>query len=290
MKREESRTERKLASKLSKLISRRSKKNRERFPSLACYSFDYISNKITIDGLYERDELILLANWIKSRHPDKLSLTAIDVGANIGNHSLFFAKHFEKVFSFEPNPRVFRLLQINAEMTSNISAFPFAVSDKAGKATLKIIDGNYGGSHLTEGKMSESDNFIDVNMMCLDQMASDFGDVGLIKLDVENHELQALKGAVNLLKVQKPIVLFEQCSEAIKNGKSEVVDYLRTLGYDNFYSIRKQVNFKDLLCCRSIGEFRLSITSFLSGDKISLIRTEIFRQKSYGILVAESSL
>ena len=41
--------------------------------------------------------------------------TVLDIGANIGNHSLFFSNYFYKVLSFEPHPKIFKVLAINTE-------------------------------------------------------------------------------------------------------------------------------------------------------------------------------
>ena len=45
---------------------------------------------------------------------------SIDIGANVGNHSVFFSKKFDKVLAFEPLPMALKLLKINTEKYSNI--------------------------------------------------------------------------------------------------------------------------------------------------------------------------
>ena len=80
---------------------------------MAIFSFDHIGHKINLDGVYERNELDFLFEWLATHSPDVFNGTAIDIGANIGNHSLYLSNYFEKVVSFEPHPRTFKLLEIN---------------------------------------------------------------------------------------------------------------------------------------------------------------------------------
>ena len=69
---------------------------------------DSVSNELMINGIFEKDELDLLSNIIDKK-------IFIDVGANIGNHTLYFRNSFEKIYSFEPHPKTYKLLQLNTE-------------------------------------------------------------------------------------------------------------------------------------------------------------------------------
>jgi hypothetical protein len=55
-------------------------------------------------------------------------------------------------------------------------------------------------------------------------------DIGLVKIDVEGHELEAFKGMKSLLKKNKPIILFEQ-NRGIINGSSDEIEFLENIGY-----------------------------------------------------------
>ena len=65
--------------------------------SLAVFSFDYIGTQIALNGIYEKEELELLFDWLKSIDIDLKDSIAIDIGANIGNHSLYFSDFFNTV-------------------------------------------------------------------------------------------------------------------------------------------------------------------------------------------------
>ena len=61
----------------------------------------------------------------------------------------------------------------------------------------------------------------------------------MVKIDVEGHELAVLKGGTALLKRDKPIVLFEQQVENFVDGKSPVYEYLKSVGYTKFSTVKQ---------------------------------------------------
>ena len=109
------------------------RKNRLKYPQLVILSFDHIGLKINLDGRYENYLLEYLEEFIKQTIPNSNKLCALDVGANIGNHSIFFSDLFEKVYSFEPNPLTFEILNINSKYACkrrNIKPCKIGISNK----------------------------------------------------------------------------------------------------------------------------------------------------------------
>ena len=87
---------------LDKIIYRYlSKKNH---PSIAVFVDDCVGLNVICHEVYEKDYLDLIIN---SLNEETLKNTLIDVGANIGNHSLYFSKCFQNVLSFEPQENIF---------------------------------------------------------------------------------------------------------------------------------------------------------------------------------------
>ena len=80
------------------------RKNIEIYPQLVIFSFDHIGLSLNLEGRYENSSLMLVEEFIKNKLPNAKDKTALDIGANIGNHSIFFAKQFKYVYAFEPNP------------------------------------------------------------------------------------------------------------------------------------------------------------------------------------------
>ena len=62
----------------------------------------------------------------------------VDVGANIGNHSILFSNFFKKVTSFEPQKEVFEVLKLNTRKIQNISIINKGLSNIEKKKTLRF--------------------------------------------------------------------------------------------------------------------------------------------------------
>ncbi|MFZ2739258.1 MAG: FkbM family methyltransferase [Burkholderiaceae bacterium] len=206
------------------------------YPSIAAFAFDHIGHEINIKGRYEAADLAATFKFLGKRA--LVAGIAVDVGANIGNHSLYFSEHFEQVVSLEPNPRVFELLCFNVKLRGNIQPFNIGASDTGGEMALSFSPGNWGGGQLVGGSQDQSNTF-SVTVKRLDELdALASRSVGLIKIDVEGHELPVLKGAIKLLLRSRPGILFEQQPADIAQGSSAVVDWLKSNGYDQFYEVQ----------------------------------------------------
>jgi FkbM family methyltransferase len=136
----------------------------------------------------------------------------LDIGANIGNHSLFFAKFLncEMVYSFEPFPRNVELLKKNLNNFANKSKiYEIALSNKEGTMPLYNSQaGNFGGFSLYS--YSNGSSFIvnpSINVITLDSLNLD--NISMIKIDVENHENEVLEGAKQTILRNKPIIFIE---------------------------------------------------------------------------------
>jgi FkbM family methyltransferase len=206
------------------------------YPQVAIFAFDYIGHEINLSGRYEKGELDTTLQFL--REEGRVAGIAVDVGANIGNHSLFFADHYERVVALEPNPRVFELLSINAKLKHNIEPLGIAASDTGGPATLRFEPGNWGAGQLVEGGEGPAESFSIVTKRLDDLEQITSRKVGLLKIDVEGHELRALKGGTGILARSRPVVLFEQHASDISRGSSEVIDWLRRNGYERFFEVR----------------------------------------------------
>ncbi len=210
---------------------------------LAMFSFDFISQMISVDGRFEDSELNLIEKLFKDQLKEKVIL---DIGANIGNHTVAFSKMAKKVYAFEPNIFIFELLKINTKKLKNVQIFNFGASDKNLSTLAKIPKLNWGGGSLNLDKKNSMPNkFFEVlfKLRPLDSIKF-FSKIhiGLIKIDVEGHELNALKGMKVLLKKNKPTILFEQ-NRGIVNQTSEEIKFLQSIGYKYLYEFQKTDNW-----------------------------------------------
>ena len=77
-----------------------------------------------------------------------------------------------------------------------------------------------------------------------------------MKIDVENHELECLEGAVDLLNKHKPVVACEILASNISNGANSAIEFLKKNDYRFIYELRKNGLYKK--------DFKLILTDKLS--------------------------
>ena len=243
---------------------------------------DHISDKIRVFGRYELDELQALDAFVLARLPGR-TRCCVDVGANIGNHCLFFSRRFARVLAFEPNPLAVDLLRWNlrANGVRNVTVHAAGLAERASTATMSIVDRNLGASHVDAGPADESaaGDRVQVNLVRGDDLLLDEEAVDLVKVDVEGFELGVLRGLQRTLERHRPIVLAEALPANIDpaTGTTEVATLLGGLGYVPFEMVwrrRSRLKWLDAL-----------LTAF-HGTRIRVLRPiRRFEHRSYPMVV-----
>lgn len=136
--------------------------------------------------------------------------TSIDVGANRGVWTEAMRRHSRDVLAFEPNPKMFR--DLARRLGPGARALPLALSDRNGDAELRVPRRRRGysnqGATLAHASLGACPfGSLLVQTRRLDDIET--GDVGLIKIDVEGHELAVLRGAAALLARCRPALIIE---------------------------------------------------------------------------------
>ena len=258
-----------------------------KYPQIVILSFDHIGLKINLEGRYENHLLEILEKFIQNKIPNSKYVSALDIGANIGNHSIFFSNFFEKVYAFEPNPLTYEILKINSNYVcerKNISTYNYGLSNKKEKVYFRLNPSNIGGSRIISNEEYYLNNkrTTEIDVVCADEL-DDLKNIniGLIKIDVEGHEIKTLKGAEELIKKNKPIILFEQGKNEFKNNSSQVTNYLKTQDYI-FYEFNKSFYFGENVLLRLLSLLLRSIF----GNKTYLKKTSRFQKKHYELIIA----
>lgn len=148
----------------------------------------YSMGQVNSSNLFGLDELILFSFYYQNKERYN---RVLDLGANIGLHTLVLLKLGYSVVSYEPDP--IHVLQIEKVLSANnFSSFDVieaAVSDSNGTSDFVRVLGNTTGSHLSGAKNSSPygghDTF-SVKTFDLNDILSEGFD--LVKMDVEGHE------------------------------------------------------------------------------------------------------
>jgi FkbM family methyltransferase len=188
--------------------------------SFAYFFNDTQSNQINVHGVYEHEQLNKIKKLVKKKEK------FLDIGANIGNHSIFFSKIFKKVYSFEPHPKIYPILKYNTKDIKNIKTYNFGLSDK--KKNVLMTDGDHlGGSSIKKiGKRK-------VRIDKLDNIFK-YKKIDFIKIDVEGHELEVLKGGQKLLNYNSVILNIEFNIKDF-NPKNKIIRFLKKINYKFYY-------------------------------------------------------
>jgi len=213
------------------------RKSQSEGPQMVVFTKDLIGISLMVTNGYEKEELSVLIEYLQNNKSYSNKNIALDIGANIGNHTVFFSKYFSHVKAFEPNNKVFNVLKCNIDNNcNNVEALNIGLADSDGYLDFYQNDTNLGGSKFTANL--NLDPTFRSQVKALDSM--DFPQpIGLIKIDVEGFELEVLKGSVMYLNRDSPMILFELLEENFINSESEVIAFLKRIGYNKFGYIRK---------------------------------------------------
>jgi FkbM family methyltransferase len=192
----------------------------------------------------EVEVMLQLLNLRRQFYGD--GVVAVDCGANVGVHTIEWAKRMTGwgvVLAIEAQERIYYALAGNIAINNcfNARAIHAAVTSEAG--TMKMPTPNYlapasfGSLELKKRENTEfigqaidySENkMVDVRTISLDSF--NFPRLDLIKMDVEGMELDALAGGIKCISDYHPILLVE----VVKSDKNKLRAWLENFDYSVF--------------------------------------------------------
>ncbi|MGF1447363.1 MAG: FkbM family methyltransferase [Pikeienuella sp.] len=197
--------------------------------------------------LMETEELVLDLLVYRNRE-------AVDVGANMGSYTLRLMSLCPKVYAFEPNADCADRLERFAG--SRLIFSRAALSDRDGTAmlnapvkdgvtlaalgTLEAIGSEKAGSGSAQETRSQ-----EVALDRLDRLAD--RDIGFVKIDVEGHEVNVLKGGEALISKARPRVLVEIEERHRAGAMTEATAFFERHGYTGFFILNGT--------CRPLSDF-----------------------------------
>lgn len=136
----------------------------------------------------------------------------VDVGCHEGEVLEIMLKYAPngQHFGFEPLPNFFEKLE--AKFPANCHFYQLGLSNEKGVSSFNYVLSNPGYSGLKKrryDKQNEKDTTLTVQIDLMDNILPSNIKIDFIKIDVEGAEFLVMSGARNIIKKNKPIIVFE---------------------------------------------------------------------------------
>jgi FkbM family methyltransferase len=195
----------------------------------------YVGKAVELYGEYGEQEIALFRQIIRSGQ------TVLDIGANIGTHTVFFARlvgPHGTVHAFEPQRIIWQQLAANIMLNGllNVHSYHLALGEHTGTITVPLLDyytaNNFGGVSMQEQGAGET-----VSLQPLDDL--NLPACHFIKIDVEGMEKLVLSGSIKTIEKYRPILYVENDR---KDKSAELIKFLFNLKYDLYWHMPRLYN------------------------------------------------
>ena len=166
-------------------------------------------------GAFEKPLLFFLRDTLNALITETPKAIFMDIGANIGHHSIFLSKFASQVLAFEPYPKVNMQFkqQIAHNNISNIQIFETGLSDRRETLNYYAPTGNNEGiGSFDESSIGKGNtNYGKLELQEGDQVieSDSWKDIKLIKIDVEGFEKKVIKGLTRTIEEERPVIVCE---------------------------------------------------------------------------------
>jgi FkbM family methyltransferase len=211
---------------------------REGFSFLAKPSVP-IGYNVTFFGTYEPELRVLLRQYLHQ------GMVAVDVGANVGWHTLLMARLVGasgRVLAVEANPSVRERLaeHLQANHLTSVTIVPSALGSEAGKLRFlapPVDSMGAGDGHVAGENDKDERHIVETEVTTLDALTEREGlqRLDFVKIDVEGFEWPVLQGAVQTFSRFRPVVCFEFNTDYTGRGAGDpeaLREYFGKLDYE----------------------------------------------------------
>ena len=197
--------------------------NNADFPfSVDFFGIEYLGNlnnnidyNIYFYGAFEKPLLNFLSDTMQAFVAEEKTGVFVDIGANVGQHSLYMSRCSAQVHAFEPYAPVRNRLmqQISHNKIENIQVHPLGLSNEntslpffaptgnnAGIGSFDASSMDKGNKQIGELELIRGDDFF---------TAANPERIDLVKIDVEGFEKPALEGLQKTLHKYRPLIVCE---------------------------------------------------------------------------------
>jgi len=202
---------------------------------------DPIEREIFFNLSYEEEQIATIVEFSKKNKQDYF----LDIGSNCGYYALFIANTFPNthVLAFEPIKKTYDKLIRNIHLNNlnkQIQTFNFGLSDTNNEVQMRtLIKKGFvqsGGFtvHNKNRELKTNETLLKADLKIGDEVIKYINKKLLIKIDVEGHEINALKGLNHLLKNNKVYMQIEIFHE----NKEDIFNFLKK----NNFKFIKNIN------------------------------------------------
>ncbi len=184
----------------------------------------------------------------------------IDIGTNIGDTTVpmgIAAGASGMTLGFDPNPCVFKILEINALLNkdkSNIIPYRYAVTVEDEEFYFISSEASFANGGISQNRDSKHGRFIypekvkGVNLMDFLNLNHEswLPKLSFIKVDAEGYDKEILKSLSKLIEKYKPVLVAESFGDNSDSEKLELYDIIQKHGYKLFYFSDFDINAKTL--------------------------------------------
>jgi len=189
------------------------------------YTESFIWSVIQEKGIYDP----YLLKKVRDLGLIKDHSTFIDAGANIGNHTVYWAKCSPQAnaLSVEANPDIFDVLLRNIELNDlqNVHAVRCALSSKNDKRVKSMLDKRHPGNSRVQISDEGRDKTRTLDAVYLEAQIKK--PCSFIKIDCEHHDWEVLQGCEDLISEFKPSIAIEVWPQDLCTSRN--VPYLKPM-------------------------------------------------------------
>ena len=202
-------------------------------PMWAFTSDVYVTRSLAVYGEYVAAEAEVFRQVVKP------GMTVVEIGANIGSHSVMLARACApgRFLAFEPQQRAFQLLTANliANGIQNARVYPEAIGARHSELQMTEPDyarrGNFGAFSLTKATDAQGRD-LRVRVSPLDDWALE--SCHFIKIDVEGFECDVIAGATKTISAHRPIIYTE--NDRLEH-QGRLIEMISGLGYSLYWHV-----------------------------------------------------
>lgn len=223
---------------------------------------DKIALKLLAGRPWQRRELEEAIRTVRDAGRLRRDGIFLDVGANIGSQTVYamLSGAFAQAIAVEPDPHNFAILERNLAVNGlerRVRSIQAAASAASGRLQLNRHGENHGAHSVELGFVPSPTSAIDVEAISLDDLIYRLGldpsDVGLVKIDVEGHELAVLEGMAEFRRVKVPL-LIEVTADPHRPSRIETLKALLAPHYSRVIDLEdSELRLSDLSTSKALA-------------------------------------